>query len=132
MFIFTHFIYFLKPGIIFLFSALLLSSCATNSAYYQSLNRMTAAGQFSEAAGLAEKSRDKVYGGRDLLLYYFDRGMLLHLAGSIGDNLVPGIELDAKTRVRQDFGDETFELDELFFCHCWFLSARYRSAILAV
>src|ERR1700688_3492717 len=43
--------------------------------------------------------------------------VLLHLAGRIGDDHLSGVELDAIARVRQDFGDETFELDQLFFCH---------------
>src|SRR5277367_3122175 len=43
--------------------------------------------------------------------------VLLHLARGIGDNLVPGIELHAIARVGQDFGDQSLELDQLFFSH---------------
>src|SRR4051794_14408112 len=43
--------------------------------------------------------------------------VLLHAAGRIGHDLVPGIELHAVARIRQDFGHETFELDEFFFRH---------------
>src|ERR1700688_507556 len=50
--------------------------------------------------------------------------VLLHLAGRVGDDHLPGVELDAIARVRQDFGDETFELDQLFFCHRVSLASR--------
>src|ERR1700688_4418948 len=43
--------------------------------------------------------------------------VLLHLAGRIGDDDVSGIELNAVARVRQDFGNQAFELDELFLRH---------------
>src|SRR6185312_11223359 len=36
--------------------------------------------------------------------------VLLHLAGSIGNNLVSGIELHAVARVGEDFGHQSFEL----------------------
>src|SRR4030088_455833 len=50
--------------------------------------------------------------------------VLFHLAGRIGDDPLPGVELDAIARVRQDFGDKTFELDQLFFCHRGSLASR--------
>src|SRR5689334_3765399 len=43
--------------------------------------------------------------------------VLLHLAGGVGDDLVPGVELHAVARVGQDFGDQSLELDQLFFSH---------------
>jgi hypothetical protein len=43
--------------------------------------------------------------------------VLLHFAGGIGNNLMPGIELHAIACVREDFGDQSFELDQLFFSH---------------
>ena len=43
--------------------------------------------------------------------------VLLHLAGGVGDDFVPGIELHAIARVGQDFGDQSLELDQLFFSH---------------
>src|SRR5215472_15840364 len=43
--------------------------------------------------------------------------VLLHLAGSVGHDLVAGIELHAVARVGEDFGDQSFELDQLFFSH---------------
>src|SRR3954470_18002877 len=43
--------------------------------------------------------------------------VLLHFPGSIGNDLVSGIELHAIARVGEDFGDQSFELDQLFFSH---------------
>src|ERR1700674_2095260 len=43
--------------------------------------------------------------------------VLFHLAGRVGDDLVPGIEFDAVTGVRQDFGDEALEFNQLFLRH---------------
>jgi hypothetical protein len=42
--------------------------------------------------------------------------VLLHLAGRVGDDFLPRIKLNAVAGVRQDLGDETFELDQLFLC----------------
>src|ERR1700760_4624912 len=43
--------------------------------------------------------------------------VLLHLARGVGHDLVAGIELHAVAGVREDFGDQSFELDQLFFSH---------------
>src|SRR5574340_1187858 len=43
--------------------------------------------------------------------------VLFHLAGGVGDDLVTGIELHAVARIGEDFGDQSFELDQLFFSH---------------
>src|SRR5689334_4995304 len=43
--------------------------------------------------------------------------VLLHLAGGVGDDLVACIELHAVARVGEDFGDQSFELDQLFLSH---------------
>src|SRR5689334_24070006 len=43
--------------------------------------------------------------------------VLLHLAGGIGDDLVSGVELHAVAGVGEDFGDQSFELDQLFLSH---------------
>src|SRR5262245_15768127 len=41
--------------------------------------------------------------------------VLLHLAGGVGDDFVPCIQLHAVARVGKDFGDQSLELDQLFF-----------------
>src|SRR5258707_10606348 len=46
--------------------------------------------------------------------------VLFHLAGGVGNDLVSGIELHAITCVGEDFGNQSFELDQLFFSHGFF------------
>src|SRR5579872_6059831 len=48
--------------------------------------------------------------------------VLFHLAGGIGNDLVPRIELDAVARIGEDFGDQSFELNQLFFSHFYLQS----------
>src|ERR1700690_2590105 len=43
--------------------------------------------------------------------------VFLHLACGIGNDLVPCVELDAVAGIGEDFGDQSFELDQLFFSH---------------
>src|SRR6266699_867186 len=43
--------------------------------------------------------------------------VLLHFSRGVGNDLVPGIELHAIAGVGEDFGDQSFELDQLFFSH---------------
>src|SRR5476649_2136418 len=43
--------------------------------------------------------------------------VLLHFSGGVGHDLVACIELHAIAGVGQDFGDQSFELDQLFFSH---------------
>src|SRR5664280_3818792 len=54
--------------------------------------------------------------------------VLFHLAGGVGDDLVSGIELHAITCIGEDFGDQSFELDQLFFSH-GYLQIDRRSAL---
>src|SRR6202011_208461 len=42
---------------------------------------------------------------------------LFHLAGGVGDDLVSRVELDAVAGIGEDFGHQSFELDQLFFSH---------------
>src|SRR6202166_2593669 len=43
--------------------------------------------------------------------------VLLHFAGRVGDDLVSGIELHAVACVGEDFGHQSFELDQLFLSY---------------
>ncbi|GCC47821.1 hypothetical protein chiPu_0032022, partial [Chiloscyllium punctatum] len=43
--------------------------------------------------------------------------VFLHLAGGVGDDLVSGIELHPVASVGEDFGHQSFELDQLFLSH---------------
>src|SRR6185437_3683634 len=42
-----------------------------------------------------------------------------HFARGVGHDLVAGIELHAVARIGEDFGDQSFELDQLFFSHVY-------------
>ena len=63
-------------------SLVFIASCATRSAYYNEMNSLVSGEKYSDAAALAEKSKDDVYGDKNALMYYLDRGMLLHIAGN--------------------------------------------------
>src|SRR5579872_931824 len=43
--------------------------------------------------------------------------VFLHLAGGIGDDLMSRVELNSVAGIGKDFGDQSFELDQLFFSH---------------
>lgn len=60
---------------------LVLSGCATQTAYYREMNSLVSAGKYDNASALAENSKNKEYGDKNALLYLLDRGLLLHLAG---------------------------------------------------
>jgi len=62
-------------------SAVLLSSCATNTAYYNNLNKMIGERRYPEAASLIESEKLNSYGEKNALLYYMDIGYLQHLSG---------------------------------------------------
>ncbi len=63
------------------FGAILLTSCATNTAYYNNLNKMIGEKRYPEAAGLIESEKMTSYGEKNALLYYLDLGYLQHLSG---------------------------------------------------
>jgi len=50
------------------------------------MNNLVSSEKFSDAAVLTEKSKDDIYGKKNALMYYLDRGMLLQLAGSYADS----------------------------------------------
>ena len=43
--------------------------------------------------------------------------MLPHLAGGIGDQLVTIVEINAKTRIGEHFGNHAVHFEQFFFCH---------------
>ncbi len=63
-----------------LLGVLLLSACAPSLRHYDQLDQKLLARQYDEADRLVQE-HFKAYGDRNVLLYYFDRAMLLHLAG---------------------------------------------------
>ncbi len=65
-----------------LVSLVFIASCATRSAYYTELNGLVSREKYADAAALTEKSKEDIYGQKNALMYYLDRGMLLQLAGN--------------------------------------------------
>jgi hypothetical protein len=63
-----------------LIPALLITSCATTTGYYDNLNALVSQSRYNDAVALNESSKKKVYGKKNALLYYLDRGLLLHYA----------------------------------------------------
>lgn len=55
--------------------------CGSTAKVQQSLALKMRAGDYPGALAVVERERDRVYGGRNRLLYHLDRGMLLHVAG---------------------------------------------------
>ncbi len=72
--------------ILFLFLSYFLVSCAGPNMYYKRLDDLVINGQYKEASVLANTSRQKEYGEKNALLYYFDYGMLLHLSGNYSES----------------------------------------------
>lgn len=73
----------LRPGPAprFFFIALFIAACASPGGLLVQLDKLTAQGQYDQAAGVVEAAKEKNYGAKNALLYHLDRGMLLHLAG---------------------------------------------------
>ena len=65
-------------GASFLF--FLLSACAPSLHHQALVEQNLLAHRYTDADAVVEKNKED-YGERNALLYYFDRGMLLHLAG---------------------------------------------------
>lgn len=71
-------------GMIFILTAYLLFSACAGGRYshYSALNQFMAKREYPQADKKVQEKLNEVYGKKNLLLYYFDRGLLLHLAGS--------------------------------------------------
>jgi hypothetical protein len=66
--------------LLFAFYNLFFSGCASNmTAYYGKVRTKIDAGEYQEAAKLVDKSQ-KVYGSKNMLMYYFDGGIINHFA----------------------------------------------------
>jgi len=65
---------------------ILLTSCATKTAYYHNLDGLVRQERYLDAAALVEKSKQDVYGDNNALLFYLDKGMLLHLSGRYAES----------------------------------------------
>ena len=77
----------IKKSVFFVLTSVLLASCATLTAYYNSLNSLVSEKRYAEAAAFAESSKQKEYGEKNALLFYLDKGFLLHLSGQYEESL---------------------------------------------
>lgn len=69
-----------------LLAVCIIVACATNNAYYNNLNGLTAQGRYLDAATLIEQSKHDAYGEKNALLFYLDKAMLLHLGGNYAES----------------------------------------------
>ncbi len=68
--------------IIFGFSLLfLLAACAAGIAYYRDLNNLISRELYPEALQKVELAKQKEYKKKNAVLYYLDKGLVLHLSG---------------------------------------------------
>jgi uncharacterized protein len=70
-----------KSIIFFSFVAVILSACATTTRYYEGLNDFIKKDDYASALSYLEKSKQEAYGEKNALLYWMDKGYLLHLEG---------------------------------------------------
>jgi len=73
------------PPAVFLAGLAILSGCGPSASLYVKVDNLQARQQFAEADALIEKNKSD-YGDRNSVLYDFDRGMLLHLAGQYAES----------------------------------------------
>ena len=105
----------------FLLFIVLFFSCVTVNPY-ASIDSLVAQEDFSKSAETLEENSKKIYRGRDLVLYYLDKGMLTHYSGSYQESsslLQQGekeIEKNFSVSISQEIGtflmnDRTREYD---------------------
>lgn len=76
----------LKSFILF-FILLFLLACAHNrNIFYQALTKTLANNQYEQALINIEADKEKIYGNKNALLYYLDKGFILHLNEKYSDS----------------------------------------------
>ncbi len=59
----------------------LLSACAAGLTYYRDLNTLISRELYPEAISKVDKAKNKEYKKKNAILFYMDKGLLLHLSG---------------------------------------------------
>lgn len=72
-------------NLIFLF---ILSSCATQFTYYSTIKTFLSSDQYDNVLSLIEENKLKEYGEKNALLYWMDKGIVLHYAGKFEDSII--------------------------------------------
>ncbi len=68
-----------------LFLTFFLPACGPSMHHQRQVEQNLLSHRYAEADAVIEKNKER-YGDRNLVLYYLDRGMLLHLAGRYGES----------------------------------------------
>ena len=78
-----------RRPIVLLFSVLLIAvsvGCASTGRVQQALEAQMKLGDYPTALLTVEEERERAYKGKNRLLYYLERGMLLHLSGQYAES----------------------------------------------
>ncbi|MEM9177856.1 MAG: hypothetical protein AAGC67_21830 [Myxococcota bacterium] len=79
----------LRRSLVSLLAALLFAvsvGCASTGRVQQQLEAQMRLGDYPTAIQTVEQERDRAYRGKNRLLYYLERGMLLHLSGQYAES----------------------------------------------
>ncbi len=77
----------IKRYIFFVISIIILFSCATQFTYYSNLKNLMSAENYTQADALIEENKLKEYGEKNALLYWMDKGAVLHYAGKYEESI---------------------------------------------
>ena len=74
-----------NKNIFFVF--LFLTACATQFTYYSTLKSFISNEAFDKAEGIIEENKFKEYGEKNALIYWLDKGIVLHYAGKYEESI---------------------------------------------
>jgi hypothetical protein len=74
------------PALVLSIAVAVLVGCASTGRIQQQLELQMQAGNYGAALALVEQQRNGALGGKNRLLYYLERGMLLHLDGQYAES----------------------------------------------
>lgn len=74
--------------IFYVFSIILVIGCATQFTYYSNLKNFLSSEEYTKADALIEENKFKEYGEKNALLYWMDKGIVLHYARRYEDSIL--------------------------------------------
>lgn len=66
----------------------IIIGCATQFTYYNTLKNLLSSEEYAKADSLIEENKFKEYGEKNALLYWMDKGIVLHYAGKYEDSIL--------------------------------------------
>ncbi|MCX7715960.1 MAG: hypothetical protein N2Z73_00920 [Endomicrobia bacterium] len=69
------------------FILILFFGCATQFTYYSTIKSFISSGQYDNAISLMDENKFKEYGEKNELLYWLDKGIVLHYAGKYEESI---------------------------------------------